>query len=164
MAVFWTFLLLTGKLKFSSHPYMQWSTGIIKDERYLSHSVMFYGQVNSTFVTSNYRKTGANGVWMWLYEWAIVNKFEFIHDDDWTFTSMNTEIGSQTFYSWGLKSILLSYNIHTCFPTIASNVSLVWCPAMDHSYTCLCNHLTIITWNLCNHWWQLLTFLCNESL
>ena len=45
-----------------------------------------------------------------------------IHDDDWTFTSMDTKIDSRTFYTWGLKSIHWSYIIHTCFPIIASNV------------------------------------------
>ena len=30
------------------------------------------------------------------YEWDIVNIF---HDDDWTFTSMNSKADSPTFYS-----------------------------------------------------------------
>ena len=46
---------------------------------------------------------------MWIFEWAVV------------VTSMDRKIGSSTFYTWGLKSI---HNIHTCFPIIASNVSL----------------------------------------
>ena len=44
-----------------------------------------------------------------------------IRDDDWTFTSMDAEIGSSTFYSWGLNFICYRYNIRTCFPIIASN-------------------------------------------
>ena len=44
-----------------------------------------------------------------------------IYDDVWTFTSMDTIIGSSTFYIWGLKFIHQSYNIHTCFPIIAGN-------------------------------------------
>ena len=27
------------------------------------------------YITSNYRKTGVNGVWMWIFEWAIINRF-----------------------------------------------------------------------------------------
>ena len=30
---------------------------------------------------------------------VIVNRFELIHDDDWTFTSMDTKICSPTFYT-----------------------------------------------------------------
>ena len=26
-------------------------------------------------ITSNYRKRAVNGVWMWVFEWAIVNRF-----------------------------------------------------------------------------------------
>ena len=44
-------------------------------------------------------------------------------DDDWTFTSMDTNICSPTFYTWGLKSIHWSYTIHTCFRIVASNES-----------------------------------------
>ena len=36
---------------------------------------------------------------MSIFEWAIVNRFPLIHDDDWTFNSMDTKIGSQTFYT-----------------------------------------------------------------
>ena len=46
-----------------------------------------------------------------------------MHDNDWTFTSMDTKLGIPTFYTWGLKSIYLSYNIHTCFPIIANSVA-----------------------------------------
>ena len=28
-----------------------------------------------------------------------------MHDDDWTFISMDTKIGCPTFHTWGLKSI-----------------------------------------------------------
>ena len=35
---------------------------------------------------------------------------------------MDAKIGSPTFYTWGLKSIHESYNIHTFFPIIASSV------------------------------------------
>ena len=31
------------------------------------------------------------------------------------------KIGSPTLYSWGSKSIHWSYNIHTCFPMIATS-------------------------------------------
>ena len=41
-------------------------------------------------ITSNYRKTGVNEVWMQIFEWAIVNRFYLIHDDDWAFTTMDT--------------------------------------------------------------------------
>ena len=47
-----------------------------------------------------------------------------IHDDNWTFTSMDTEIGCPIFYTWDLKSFHYSYNIHTYFPIIASNVTV----------------------------------------
>ena len=30
---------------------------------------------SNMFIISNYLKTGVNGVWMWLFEWAIVNRF-----------------------------------------------------------------------------------------
>ena len=44
---------------------------------------------------------------MWIFEGAIegaiVNRL--IHDDDWTFNSMNTKRGSATFYTWSLKSL-----------------------------------------------------------
>ena len=33
------------------------------------------------------------------YEWAIVNRLQLLHDDDWTFTSMNSKADSPTFYS-----------------------------------------------------------------
>ena len=45
------------------------------------------------------------GVWKWIFEWAIVNRSWMIHDDDWTFTSMETKFGRSIFYTWGLKSI-----------------------------------------------------------
>ena len=44
-----------------------------------------------------------------------------MHDDDWTFTSMDAKIGSPTFHTWLLKSIQCSYNIHTYLSVIASN-------------------------------------------
>ena len=28
-----------------------------------------------------------------------------MYDDEWTFTNMDTKIGSPTFHTWGLKSI-----------------------------------------------------------
>ena len=46
-----------------------------------------------------------------------------MHDDDWTFTSMDAKIGSPTFHTWGLKSIRCSYNIHTHLSVISSNVA-----------------------------------------
>ena len=42
---------------------------------------------------------------IWILESDIVNRFWLIHDEDWTFTSMDTKIGSPTFHTWGLKSI-----------------------------------------------------------
>ena len=44
-----------------------------------------------------------------------------MHDDEWTFTSMGTKIGSPTFHTWGLKSIQQTYNVHTYLSKIASN-------------------------------------------
>ena len=44
-----------------------------------------------------------------------------MHDDDWTFTSMDAKIGSPTCHTSGLKSIQWSYNIHTYLSVIASN-------------------------------------------
>ena len=48
-----------------------------------------------------------------------------MHDDDWAFIIMDTKISCPAFYTWGLKSIVKSkiyiYNIHTCFPSVASN-------------------------------------------
>ena len=72
-------------------------------------------------ITSNYRTAGANAVWMWIIEWATVNRLQLIRDDDWAFTSMDAEIGSSKFYSWGLNFIYYRYNLRTCFPIIASN-------------------------------------------
>ena len=77
-------------------------------------------------ITSNYRKTGVNMLWMQIFEWVIVDRFYLIHDDDWTFTNMDTKIGSPTFYSWCLIFIHYSYSIHTCFPIITSNANLVF--------------------------------------
>ena len=66
-------------------------------------------------------KKDVSGVWLWIFEWAIVNKLnKLIHDDDKTF-AMDTKIDSSTVYTWDSKSLHLSYNIHTCFPIIASN-------------------------------------------
>ena len=45
-----------------------------------------------------------------------------IPDEDWTFTSMDTKIGSPTFHTCGLKSIQWPHNIHTYLSVIASNV------------------------------------------
>ena len=42
---------------------------------------------------------------MWIFELAILNRFKLIHDDDLTFTSMDTEIDGPTFHTWGLKFI-----------------------------------------------------------
>ena len=47
-----------------------------------------------------------------------------IHDDDWTFTNMDTKIGSPRFYTGGLKSIHWSYNIDTYFVIITGNAIL----------------------------------------
>ena len=44
--------------------------------------------------------------------------FLLIHEDDWTFTGMDTKNDSPTFYCWGLKSI---HNMHTSFTILASN-------------------------------------------
>ena len=46
-------------------------------------------------MTSNIGKR----VWMGIFEWHIVNKFELIYIDDWTFTGMDTKIGSLSFYT-----------------------------------------------------------------
>ena len=35
------------------------------------------------------------------------------------------KIDSPTFYTWGFKSIDLSYNIHICFMIIASNAEAI---------------------------------------
>ena len=51
------------------------------------------------FAVGNFQKTGVNVNLLW----TIVNKFYLIHDDDWTFTNMDTKIGSPTLYTWGLK-------------------------------------------------------------
>ena len=72
-------------------------------------------------------------VWMgmWFFELAIVNKFEFIYDSDWAFTSMDTKIDCPTFYAWGLKStsiiavfqtapVFLLYTEH-CQPSLKQN-------------------------------------------
>ena len=56
-------------------------------------------------ITSNYWKTIVKGVRIWIFEWAIVNRFQLIYDDDWSSTSMDTRIGSPTFYTWVFKSI-----------------------------------------------------------
>ena len=50
-------------------------------------------------------RTTVNGVWLWIFEWVIVNRYQLIHDDDWTFAGMDIKIGSPIFYAWGLKSI-----------------------------------------------------------
>ena len=55
---------------------------------------------------------------MWIFKWAIVNKMWLIHNYDWSLTSMDTKIGSPTFYTWGLKSV---HNINTRFAIIPSN-------------------------------------------
>ena len=52
---------------------------------------------------------------MWIFELAILNRFQLIHDDDLTFNSKDTEINSPTFHTWGLNSI------HTWFPIMTSN-------------------------------------------
>ena len=59
---------------------------------------------------------------MWTFEGASVNEFQLIHDDDWTYTGINTDIGCPTFNIWDLKSIHKRYNIHTYLSMIASNV------------------------------------------
>ena len=28
-------------------------------------------------------------MWMWIFQWAIVNKFQLIHYNNWSFTSMD---------------------------------------------------------------------------
>ena len=33
------------------------------------------------------------------FKWAIENRFELIHDNDWTFTRMDTKLGSPIFYT-----------------------------------------------------------------
>ena len=65
----------------------------------------YFGWKQKSYISSNYRKTGVNGMWTWIFEWAIVNRFQLIHDDDWTFISMDAKIGSPTFYTWCLKHI-----------------------------------------------------------
>ena len=44
-----------------------------------------------------------------------------MHDDNWTFNSMDTKTGCQTFHTWGLKSSHWSSNIHIFLSMIASN-------------------------------------------
>ena len=52
-------------------------------------------------ITSNYRKMGANVVWMWIFEWTVVQNLI----DSWWLLDL-TKIDSPTFYTWGSKSIL----------------------------------------------------------
>ena len=33
------------------------------------------GQYEILYNTSNYREIGVNEVWMWIFEWTIVNRF-----------------------------------------------------------------------------------------
>ena len=80
--------------------------------------------------TNLYRKTKntklpeiiGKQVWMGCeWEWAIAN---FLMDSQWwlsLYYIVGTKIGSPTFYTWGLKSIYQSHNIHSCFPIIDSN-------------------------------------------
>ena len=87
---------------------------------------------------------------MWIFESAIVNKLKLIHIDDWTFTSMDAKIGSPTFYTWGLKSINWSYNIHTCFPIIASNaISKI----IRYNYIFYTKEIVALFNFLPIHWW-----------
>ena len=69
-------------------------------------------------IISNYRNTRVNGMWMWIFEWAIVNIFQLIHDGDWTFTGMDTNICSPTFCTRGLN---LFTNVTAFTPVIAGN-------------------------------------------
>ena len=39
----------------------------------------------------NYRKTGMKGMWMWIFEAAIVNRLYLIYNYDWTFIIMDTK-------------------------------------------------------------------------
>ena len=50
-------------------------------------------------ITSNHRQKGVSGVWVLIFVWAIVNITYLMHDDDLTFTSMDTKIGSPTFHT-----------------------------------------------------------------
>ena len=60
---------------------------------------------NVRYITRNHRQTGVNGMWIWIEEWAIVKRVYLMHNDEWTFTSMDTKIGSPIFHTWGLKSL-----------------------------------------------------------
>ena len=58
-----------------------------------------------------------------------------MHDDDWTFTSMDAKIVSPKFHTWGLKYIQYSYNIHTYLSVIASNETY---QKLKYYLTCFC--------------------------
>ena len=50
-------------------------------------------------IASNYQRTDVNGLGMRIFEWPIVNRFKLIHDDDLTFTSMDTKNGCPTYHT-----------------------------------------------------------------
>ena len=69
-----------------------------------------------------------------------------MHDDIWTFTSMDAKNNSPAFHNWGLKSIHQSPNIHTYFWDHRHEIvkrkhgAYLFCSSPPHTYTHIHTH------------------------